>query len=130
MEILTHKGIDNKICGTPLEVNDGFSRVELKTGQRMAVDDTGLVHGGFIFGLADYSAMIAVNHPNVVLGSAEVKFIKPVKIGETLIAEARINSEEGRKKSVYVKVKRNEKDVFEGNFECFILKKHVLAKRH
>ena len=101
MEILTHKGIDNKMCGTPLEVDDGFSRVELKTGQRMAVDKTGLAHGGFIFGLADYSAMIAVNHPNVVLGSAKVKFIKPVKVGETLIAEARVDSGEGRKKSVY-----------------------------
>jgi acyl-coenzyme A thioesterase PaaI-like protein len=48
----------------------------------MVVDAHGLVHGGFVFGLADYAAMLAVNDPNVVLGAAEARFLKPVRRGD------------------------------------------------
>ena len=92
----------------------------------MAVDHSGLVHGGFIFGLADYAAMLAVNHPNVVLGSANVKFTKPVKTDEALCAEAEVISSEGKKHVVNVAVKRGNDVVFSGEFACFVLEKHVL----
>jgi uncharacterized protein (TIGR00369 family) len=126
MNILTHNSIDNDLCGNPLIISDGYSQVELKTAQRMAVDETGLVHGGFVFGLADYAAMIAVNHPNVVLGAADVKFIKPVISGDVLIAEARVEKGEGKKQTVSVFVKKGDTEIFKGVFTCFILDKHVL----
>ena len=66
----------------------------------MAADDRGLVHGGFIFGMADYAAMVAVNDPLVVLGSAETKFLKPVQVGDTVEAVARVQSESGKKRIV------------------------------
>jgi len=126
MDILTHEMIDQELCGRPLLIDNNYSKVEMKTTDRMAVDDIGLVHGGFIFGLADYSAMIAVNHPNVVLGAAEVKFLKPVKSGDVLVAEARVGEKEGKRKSVSVTVKNGDAEVFMGTFICFILDKHVL----
>ncbi|MBF0527309.1 MAG: thioesterase, partial [Deltaproteobacteria bacterium] len=104
-----------------------FSRVELRTLERMAVDGSGLVHGGFIFGLADYAAMIAVNHPYVVLGAAEVRFSKPVKINETVVAEAQVAPPDGKKHRVTVVVSRSETKVFEGVFTCFVLDQHVLG---
>lgn len=127
MNILTHEKIDRDLCGSALVLEDGYSRVELKTAQNMAVDDFGLVHGGFVFGLADYAAMIAVNHPNVVLGAADVKFLKPVKIDETLIAEATVQERSGKKHIVSVTVKKDGETVFEGTFTCFVLKEHVLC---
>jgi len=127
MDILTHRDIDQELCGNPLELGEGFSRVELRTTSRMAVDATGLVHGGFIFGLADYAAMIAVNHPNVVLGTADVRFLKPVKTGEVVVADARANEKEGRKQSVSVTVRSSDTEVFVGRFMCFVLDKHVLG---
>ncbi len=127
MKIETHQEINTQLCGNPLEIEDGFSRVELKTTQQMQVDKTGLVHGGFIFGLADYAAMIAVNHPNVVLGAAEVKFMKPVQADEVVLAEARIKEQKGKKQVVDVIVFRDSETVFEGTFTCFILDKHVLG---
>ena len=63
----------------------------------MAADSTGLTHGGFTFGLADYAAMLAVNHPFVVLGSAQVKFTAPVRTGETMRAEAKVRPSRGRR---------------------------------
>lgn len=126
MQINTHGSITRALCGEPVEVEDGYSRVELRTTKEMAADDTGLVHGGFIFGQADYAAMIAVNHPNVVLGAAEVKFLKPITVGETVVAEAKVNDTDGKKRVVDVTVTSDDRAVFEGRFTCFVLDKHVL----
>lgn len=127
MEIITHQKINQELCGRPLEVKEGYSRVELVTTESMVADQSSLVHGGFIFGQADYAAMIAVNHPNVVLGGADVKFLKPVQAGETIVAEARVNAIDGKKNTVEVVVTRGEEKVFSGTFFCFVLGKHVLS---
>jgi uncharacterized protein (TIGR00369 family) len=128
MQIATHQKIDQRLCGRPIAVEKGFSRVELKTTPEMTVDATGLVHGGFIFGLADYAAMIAVNHPNVVLGAADVKFLKPVAVDETVTAEARVEEVQGKKNWVAVSVTKSRETVFQGMFTCFVLERHVLEK--
>ena len=127
MKIDTHRQIDRKLCGKALFAEDGQSRVELVATARMAVDEVGLVHGGFIFGLADYAAMIAVNHPHVVLGASDVKFLKPVQVGETVVAHARVQEVKGKKYWVSVSVAKDDVDVFQGMFICFVLDKHVLA---
>ena len=127
MTIQTHQGINRECCGTPVYLEEGESRVELQTIGSMAVDEMRLVHGGYIFGLADYAAMIAVNHPNVVLGSSEVKFLKPVRAGETVIATATAEARQGKKQIVAVIVTRNDEVVFSGTFTCFVLDKHVLV---
>lgn len=127
MNIMTHQLIDNELCGNPVMVENGKSRVEYTTTPKMAADDSGLVHGGFIFGLADYAAMLAVNHPNVVLGGADVKFLKPVKAGDVVYAQASVTSVSGKKQMVSVVVKREDEVVFNGDFSCFILEKHVLG---
>lgn len=127
MKINTHPEIDQGLCGTPVMVVEGTSRVELVLSESMAADASGLVHGGFIFGMADYAAMIAVNHPNVVLGAAEVRFLKPVRVGETVTAEAVVTENNGKKQSVTVSVAREDTPVFEGTFTCFVLDKHILS---
>jgi acyl-coenzyme A thioesterase PaaI-like protein len=127
MKIITHQRIDPTLCGTPVLVEKDHCLVKLKAIEEMAADGSGLVHGGFIFGLADYAAMLAVNHPNVVLGAAEVKFLKPVRIGESIIAEATVGEAKGKKNRVEVTVKRDRDTVFSGVFICFVLDQHVLA---
>jgi uncharacterized protein (TIGR00369 family) len=127
MTIQTHQKINRECFGTPVYLEEGSSRVELLAIKSMAVDEKGLVHGGYIFGLADYAAMIAVNHPNVVLGASEVKFLKPVRTGETVIATATAEARQGKKQMVSVTVARKEEIVFSGSFTCFVLDRHVLA---
>jgi uncharacterized protein (TIGR00369 family) len=127
MEIITHQSIDNELCGKAVMVENGKSKVEFTTTSRMTADESGLVHGGFVFGLADYAAMLAVNHPNVVLGGADVKFLKPVKAGESVYALADVTSVSGKKQMVSVTVQRGDEVVFKGDFSCFVLEKHVLG---
>ena len=87
MEQRTHKLTSKRLVGKPVKLEEGYAEVELVTIDEMKVDEKGLVHGGFTFGLADYAAMLAVNEPTVVLGKAEVRFTKPVKVGDKLLAK-------------------------------------------
>ena len=128
MNIQTHQSIDRDLCGDPVSLSEGRSLVRMATTPAMAADSSGLVHGGFVFGMADYAAMLAVNHPNVVLGSAESSFLKPVKAGDLLEAEASVKQESGRKRTVEVTVRRGETAVMTGTFLCFVLDKHVLEQ--
>lgn len=127
MEIKTHQRIDQSLSGTPLELNTGFAKVKLKTDERMVADDKGLIHGGFLFSLADYAAMLAVNEETVVLAKAEVKFLKPVVLGDEVIAYATVKEVEGKKRKVEVEVKRGEEIVFVGEFLCVVPERHVLS---
>jgi acyl-coenzyme A thioesterase PaaI-like protein len=120
MQQNTHLAISAALCGRPLELATGRAVVELVTTPEMAADERGLTHGGFVFGLADYAAMLAINEPNVVLGSA-----------------TRV---EGKKQFVEVSVVRRsapssapaetgQTQVFVGTFVCFVPKTHVLEAR-
>jgi acyl-coenzyme A thioesterase PaaI-like protein len=94
----------------------------------MSADEQGLVHGGFIFGSADYVAMVAVNDPFVVLGSATSKFLAPVKVADVVLFKGHVIVEKGRKKEVLVEAFVNNKLVFEGRFTTFVLDGHVFGK--
>lgn len=127
MDIKTHDKIDYRLCGKPVSVEEDKSRIEFTATEEMTVDGPGLVHGGFVFGLADHAAMLAVNHPNVVLGGAEVKFLKPVEAGTKLIADAVVVESVKNKRVVDATVTSQGTTIFSGRFVCFILDQHVLT---
>lgn len=122
----THLFIDRRLCGAPVVVEPGHAVVELIALPEMSADDRGLVHGGFVFGAADYAAMLAVNHPNVVLGSADTRFTAPASVGERVRLSATRIAEKGRKHVISVEGHVGERKVFSGTFTCFVLDKHVL----
>ena len=124
----THHLASNKLIGRIIELGNEYSNVSLKTTDEMVVDSFGLVHGGFVFGLADYAAMLAVNQPTVVLGKADVRFVNPAKVGDELIAVAKVIQGTDYKKVINVVISNDKnKKIFEGDFHCYVLKKHVLA---
>ena len=128
MQPATHTAIAPSLCGSPVSLAPGRAVVRLTLTPAMAVDARGLVHGGFVFGLADYAAMLAINDPNVVLGAAEIRFTAPVAVGDVLLAEARLTETAGKKRLVAVTVRRGEDTVFTGTFTCFVPAKHVLDR--
>lgn len=124
----THRAIDPKLCGELVRLAPNQAEVELQTHAGMAADEHGLVHGGFLFGAADYAAMLAVNHPNVVLGSARVQFTAPTRVGERVRFTAVVVSERGRKREVEVAGRASDDAApcFVGSFTCVVLDRHVL----
>jgi acyl-coenzyme A thioesterase PaaI-like protein len=149
-EIRTHEAIDRRLCGEPVEIGADRARLTLTTRPEMAADARGLVHGGFVFGLADHAAMLAINHPHVVLGKAEMRFVAPVVVGEQLVAEAWVGERDGAKIPVRVEVcragipaqgrggesgggsgtgSRDGELVASGELVCFTPERHVLDRR-
>ena len=122
----THMKINNNFSGEVVEISPGHAKVVLDTIEVMRADEVGLVHGGFIFGAADFAAMAAVNEPNVVLASCTCLFLSPVRVGDSVSFIAEEHQQEGRKRTVNVKGYVYEIKVFEGEFKTIITDRHVL----
>lgn len=131
MEPRTHRDIDSRWSGRPELLEPGRARVILDTIPAHGVDAEGLVHGGFVFALADHAAMLAVNEPTVVLAGAEVEFLGPSRVGDVLVADAEVRKEEGKRRLVAVEVRERSADTpsFRGTFRCAVPSRHVLAAR-
>ncbi len=122
----THTLINTYLCGEIVKHEKGYVELELQTEQDMVVDSHGLIHGGFIFGAADFAAMAAVNEKNVVLVASECQFLAPVKLGDKVVFKAQVRHQEGRKRNVHVRAYVLEIKVFEGEFMTVITERHVL----
>lgn len=122
----THLKINTKLCGELLTLDKGYAKVQLTTDNNMAADEEGLVHGGFIFGAADFAAMCAVNEPNVVLTGSSCRFIAPSMQGDTIDFEANVVEQDGAKAVVEVVGTCRGSEVFTGSFKTYVTKQHVL----
>ncbi|HIP14010.1 MAG TPA: PaaI family thioesterase [Sulfurimonas autotrophica] len=124
--IQTHEKINQNLCGEIVKMEKGYVEVDLFTIPEMLADEVGLIHGGFIFGAADYAAMLAVNERNVVLVASDCQFLSPVKLHDVVHVVAYVRHKEGRKRNVHVKAFVLDIKVFEGEFKTVITEKHVL----
>lgn len=73
-----------------LEIKEGCSRISMIVRKEMA-NGFGIIHGGIPFSLADSAFAFACNNRNVlsVALDTSINFIKPVHIGDELVAEAK-----------------------------------------
>ncbi len=126
MQPQTHLAINPRLCGTPIHLEPGRALVRFTATPEMAADEHGLVHGGFVFGLADYAAMLAVNDPFVVLGAADLRFTRPVRVGDVVEAQAEVLETKGKKHVVSVTARVLERVVMTGTLTTFVLEAHVL----
>ncbi len=122
----THLAIDRRLCGEPVSLEEGKATTHFTTTPEMAADERGLVHGSFVFGLVDYAAMLAVNDPFVVLGSADVRFVAPVRVGDEVLATASRTEQKGKKHVLSVRATVGDREVLTGTLTAFVLERHVL----
>jgi len=126
INLKTHTKIKKYLSGDIVTLKENYAQVKLSCTKEMAVDEMGLIHGGFTFSAADFAAMAAVNEPYVVLIGAVSKFLAPVKVGDIIIFEAYAKFEDARKREIDVVGSINDIKVFEGRFDAVILPEHVL----
>lgn len=124
--IQTHERINTDLCGEVIKMEKGYVEVRLTTTSEMIADSIGLIHGGFIFGAADYAAMLAVNEKNVVLVGSDCQFLSPVKFHDEVDIIARVRHQEGKKRNVHVEAFVLDIKVFEGEFKTVVTERHVL----
>jgi acyl-CoA thioesterase len=73
-----------------VDVKEGYSKIKMIIRAEM-VNGFGIIHGGVTFSLADSAFAFACNNRNQlsVALDTSINFIKPVHIGDELIAEAK-----------------------------------------
>ncbi|HEX7114806.1 MAG TPA: hydroxyphenylacetyl-CoA thioesterase PaaI [Steroidobacter sp.] len=73
-----------------LEIRPGYARVSMKIREDM-VNGHELCHGGLIFALADSAFAFACNTygATTVAAGATIDFLRPGRLGDELVAEAR-----------------------------------------
>jgi acyl-CoA thioesterase len=113
---------------TVLEVRAGYSKIQMKVRKEM-INGFGIVHGGIAFSLGDSAFAFACNNRNVlsVALDTSINFIKPVQVGDVLIAEAK-ELHNGRSTGLYHITITNQKEhvvaLFKGT--CFRTNKHLI----
>lgn len=72
-----------------LEIKEGYSKIKMLVRAEM-INGFGIVHGGVAFSFADSAFAFACNNRNVlsVALDTSINFLKPVHVGDELIAEA------------------------------------------
>lgn len=91
----------------------------LTATEDMTFERTGVVRGHFIFAQADSLAIALVNAPVALTGLANIKFKRPVRVGEKLIAKAEVIRRKGNKLVVLVQTWVGQDLVFRGKFVVF-----------
>lgn len=115
---------------TVLEVKDGYSKIRMTVREEM-LNGIGIVHGGICFSLADSCFAFSCNNRNnlsVALDTA-INFIKPVHVGDELIAEAK-EMHNGRTTGLYHITITNQRDHIVAFFKgtCFRTGKQVIQQ--
>ena len=84
-----------------LEIKEGYSKIKMNVRPEM-INGFGIVHGGVAFSLADSAFAFACNNRNVlsVALDTSINFLKPVHVGDELIAEA-LEIHNGRSTGLY-----------------------------
>ena len=108
-----------------LEYGQGWARTRLTVRDDM-VNGHDICHGGVIFSLADTAFACACNSwgPVTVAAGADIVFIAPGRLGDVLVAEARMRTGYGRNGVYDVTVTRGEQVIAE-----FRGRSHTLAER-
>ncbi len=73
-----------------LEIKEGYSKIKMIIRPEM-INGLGTVHGGVAFAFADSAFAFACNNRNIlsVALDTSINFIKPIFVGDDLIAEAK-----------------------------------------
>ncbi|SHF21140.1 hypothetical protein SAMN02746089_01498 [Caldanaerobius fijiensis DSM 17918] len=82
----------------------------------MAFKKSGIIKGQYIYSQAESLAISVIDADVALIGVANIKYKQPVYSGDTLVATAEVIRKRGNKYFVWVKIKRNDVEVFRGKF--------------
>ncbi len=111
-----------------VEIKEGYSKIKMTVRPEM-INGFGIVHGGVAFSLADSAFAFACNNRNnlSVALDTSIYFLKPVMVGDILIAEAN-ELHNGKSTGLYHINIHNQKEQLVAQFKgtCFRTGKELL----
>ena len=112
-----------------VEIKEGCSKIKMTVRPEM-INGFGIVHGGIAFSLADSAFAFACNNRNVlsVALDTSVNFIKPIHVGDMLIAEA-LEIHNGKSTGLYEVNIYNQHEHLVAKFKglCYRTDKHLIS---
>ncbi|HEY3315875.1 MAG TPA: transcription factor FapR [Bacillota bacterium] len=109
-----------EIVGELIDISLGQNGISiLETTEDMVFEKTRIVRGHFIFAQADSLAIALIDADIVLTGLANIKFKRPVQVGEKLVAKAEVLRKKGKKFVVLVQTRVGQEPVFRGKFVVF-----------
>lgn len=109
--------VGTEIIGELIDLNLGKSGISmLETTDEMAFSKTNVIRGHHIFSQAESLAMAVIDAEVALTGVSNIKYLKPVKAGDKLIAKAEVVRVRGNKHFLHVRIRVDQTQVFRGKF--------------
>lgn len=91
----------------------------LEIGSNHVFSRTGIARGHHLFAQANSLAVAVINDPLALTSRASIRFIRPVKVGERVVAKARVARKEPSRTIVEVNSYSGQDHVFAGVFAMY-----------
>lgn len=105
------------IVGDLIDLELGVGALSVLTVTADMINQSmGIARGNFMFAQANSLALALVDAPAALTGVANVKYKKPVFVGERLIAKAKVTRQRANKSFVSVSIKNEDEEVFKAKF--------------
>ena len=112
-----------------IEIREGYSKIKMTVRPEM-MNGLGIMHGGIAFSLADSAFAFACNNRNQlsVALDTSINFIKPIHVGDELIAEAK-ELHNGKSTGLYQIEITNQKNYLVAQFKglCYRTDKRLIT---
>jgi hypothetical protein len=117
-----------EIVGELLDIKLGERGLSLlETTTDMAFERTKVIRGQYIFAQAESLAISLIPAEVVLTGLANIKFRRPVVLGEKLIAKGEVIRRRGPHYVVLVETAVGQEKVFRGKFSVFVVDENRLT---
>ncbi len=107
----------NEIIGELLDLELGKTGISVfEPTKDMVFEKSRVVKGHFIYAQAESLAIAVIDADVALIGVANIKYKRPVKLGDKLIGKAEVTKKRSNKYFVWVKIKVQGQEVFRGKF--------------
>jgi acyl-coenzyme A thioesterase PaaI-like protein len=111
---------ESEVIGELIDLELGESALSVLTATAdMALEHAGVVRGHHLFAMANSLAVAVVDAEVALTGSATVRFVRRVRVGDRMVAKARVTAISGRKHTVSVTIRVGADEVFTGEFAVY-----------
>lgn len=108
---------ESEVIGELVDLELGDSALSMMTTTSdMALMRSGVVRGHHLFAMANSLAVSVVDAKVALTASASVHFLRPVRVGDRLVAKARVLEISGRRHRISVTIRVGSNEVFTGEF--------------
>ncbi|BDB66266.1 thioesterase [Helicobacter cinaedi] len=119
----------SNIVGELVELYRDKAVVRFRPNERMIMDESKMIHAGFVFNAASFAAMAAINKKYSVLIASDVKFLAPIELGHEITFKAQAIQSDTKKCEVKVEGFLLDIKIFDSLFHIAVFDKKIFKLR-